>query len=152
MSYFTLLQIGELSNSDGRFSRPSTRDAGSFIGQLRLCERIQGRKGGRRKRRRARGEGTGWNKAEWKDKALPTKCARSVRPSPPERKETVRTTRKTTHTGGRTRTDRQHQSRGRNRERNLRKEFSWTFICCVILLLGMKAKASCSFIPYWASQ
>ena len=62
------------------------------------------------------------------------------------REETMRTTRKTTHTGARGRTDGQHQSRGRNMERNLRKEFTWSFICCVILLL-VKAKACFSFIP-----
>ena len=61
MSYFIILQIGELSNSDGRCNRASTSAAGSSIGQLRLRKRIQGRKGGRRKGEQA---GKAWDGME----------------------------------------------------------------------------------------
>ena len=129
MSYFIILQIGELSNSDGRCNRASTSAAGSSIGQLRLRERIQGRKG--RESRRGRQAWDGTRSGRIKHRQVCTKRA-----SITSREETMRTTRKTTHTDG------QHQSRGRNMERNFRTESTSADIFCVILLLRKKAKAS----------
>ena len=94
MSYFIILQIGELSNSDGRCNRASTSAAGSSIGQLRLRERIQGRKG--RESRRGRRAWDGTRSGRIKHRQVCTKRA-----SITSREETMQTTRKTTHTDGR---------------------------------------------------
>ena len=148
MSYLIILQIGELSNSDGRYG--STVRAQASAGCWILYRPTQiARAHSRTKRRKEEERGGARAGKAWdgtRSGRIKHRQVCTKRASITAREETMRTTRKTTHTGARGRTDGQHQSRGRNMERNLRKEFTWSFICCVILLL-VKAKACFSFIP-----